>query len=400
MDHVLGQPRAVDLLQASLQSDRVHHAFIFHGPQGVGKFTTARAFAKVLLCHDRQTDLAGRVVACDACASCTLLSEKPAPASPPKPEPPKTRASKSKNADEPATPARPDPAAQAHPDFHVVTKELARFSDDRAVRERKLMTIPVDVLETRLLTPVYRVAQLGHGKVVILDEAELLNLDGQNKLLKTLEEPPAGTVIILITASEERLLPTIRSRCQRIAFVPLADEIVEDMVRRKHPDLPDPQRRWLVDFAQGSLGRAELATSFNLFKWADAVLPRIDMMSPKRFPGDLGAAISTLIGEFAEAWVGRHENASKDAANKLAASLMFSMIARHARRKLAQAAATSQGDPAQLATLLEPWLGVIDALTRVETELAANVNPGLAMDHLVSHLFRAMNHRPALSPVP
>ena len=58
MDHVIGQQRAIEMLQSALRSDRLHHAFVFHGPSGVGKFTTAVAFARLLLCHDRQADLA------------------------------------------------------------------------------------------------------------------------------------------------------------------------------------------------------------------------------------------------------------------------------------------------------------------------------------------------------
>src|SRR5690606_4650358 len=121
---------------------------------------------------------------------------------------------------------QPQALAWPHPDLHVVTKELARYSEDRSTRERKLTQIPVDVLRTELIEPVYRAAQMGHGKVFIVDEAELLNDAGQNAMLKTLEEPPAGTTIILVTSIQDRLLPTIRSRCQRVAFVPLPDSVV------------------------------------------------------------------------------------------------------------------------------------------------------------------------------
>ena len=73
MHRIIGQQRALAVLRAQLASGRVHHAQIFHGPSGVGKFTTAAAFAARLLCHDPVTDLRGDTSACGVCASCKLL---------------------------------------------------------------------------------------------------------------------------------------------------------------------------------------------------------------------------------------------------------------------------------------------------------------------------------------
>ncbi len=229
-----------------------------------------------------------------------------------------------------------DTAARAHPDFHVVTKELARFSDDRSTRERKLITIPFEVLRTSLLEPVYRSAQLGHAKVVIVDEADLIDPRGQNILLKTLEEPPANTYLILVTSSEDKLLPTIRSRCQRVAFLPLPEEIVSRWIGGHAKDWSAAQRRWLVQFAGGSLGRAAMAVQYNLAEWSTLVLPAIEQAAQGRFPAGLGTTIAKCIDEFAKRWVEEHENASKDAANRLAGSLMWTMISQHARGKLAE----------------------------------------------------------------
>ncbi len=181
VDAILGQPHAIELLQSALQTDRLHHALIFHGPKGVGKFTTARALAAILLCHEVAKKAASSflppVRACGTCRSCAALR------------------------------------AGSHPDDHVITKELARFSSDAAVRDRKLMTIPTAVLRENLIEPVNLAPRLGSHKVFVVDEAELLDSVSQNILLKTLEEPPAGTYVILVTDAEDRLLPTIRSRC-------------------------------------------------------------------------------------------------------------------------------------------------------------------------------------------
>ncbi len=364
---IISQTGALDALQSSLQSDRLHHAYIFHGPAGVGKFTTARAFAKALLCDAPQTDLQGTVSPCDACQSCRLMGTA-------------------------TTAGDTDSTAQhsaAHPDFHVVTKELARFSDDASVRNRKLTSIPVDVLRRSLLDPVYRAAQLSRRKVLIVDEAELLNPTGQNLLLKTLEEPPPGTHLILVTASEPRLLVTIRSRCQRVSFVPLADDAVADWLSQQEHALSDAQQSWLVGFASGSLGRAQLAIEYDLAKWAEAVLPLIDGMAKGQFPVDLGQDIAAMIDAFAKQWVDDHDGASKEAANQQAAGLMWSLIAQHAREKIRNTAAQCDPqDPEAGEAALGPWLGVIDALGSAQQALASHVNLGLATDQLVFLLHR------------
>lgn len=361
MQTILGQRRALDQLQAMLRSGRVHHAFVFHGPAGVGKFTTAMSLARILLCHSPQTTLAGAVEACGHCPSCRAIDR------------------------------------EAHPDLHVVVKELARFSDDRDTRERKLLTIPFDVLREHLVEPVIRKPRLGRGKVFIVDEAELIDPHGQNILLKTLEEPPGdeagGTHIILVTSSEDRLLPTIRSRCQRIAFVPLADEAVGDWLDRQDAKLTAAQRRWLIEFAAGSLGRAQIALAHGLWSWGQDVLPALEALAQGRADAatDLGAVIARHIDGFAEAWSSRDRQASKAAANRLGAAMMLAMIGQHARRELARRSARlDAADPLAADAALGPWLGAIDALRQAEENLAANVNLGLACDHLVSQLQRRL----------
>ena len=367
MKTVLGQSRAIKTLQSALQSDRLHHAYIFHGPAGVGKFTTARHFAAVLLCRDPQIDLAGQTIACGSCASCRRL-----------------------NSDEEISSS--SESHQAHPDLHVVTKELARFSDDAAVRGRKLTTIPVTVLRRSLMDPVYRSPQLGDKKVFILDEAHLLNDTGQNLLLKTLEQPPSGTYLILVTDSHDKLLPTIRSRCQHVAFVPLPEAVVREWLDQQAPDLGEAQRRWLIGFVAGSLGRARLVIDYELFDWAQTVVPALDQMVQDRFPSDLGQQMAQMIDCFAKQWVDRHDGASKEAANRHGAGLMWSLIGQSARQKMAELSmryATSHQEA--LAHRLDPWLAVIDALESTHRELWANVNIGLVTDHLVSLLFRSLS---------
>ncbi|MBX2850780.1 MAG: DNA polymerase III subunit [Phycisphaeraceae bacterium] len=363
MDRILGQPAALDALRNQLATQRVHHAQVFHGPAGVGKFTTAVAFARELLCHDPITDLHGNASACGACTSCKLFDSL----------------SGAEDSDDPTAALR-----SAHPDLHIVTKELALFSDDAQVRSRKLTSIPVGVIQEYLLGPASLAPALNHGKVFIVDEAELLNNTGQNALLKTLEEPTPGTYLVLVTSSEHRLLPTIRSRCQRVAFGPLDDAAVTRWLGEHHAELDEQTAKWVVGFAQGSLGRASLAVRFELVEWGTAVLSPIQRLAKSGRPEpQLGAAIGECVDGFAAAWVGAHKNASKEAANRRAASLMGSMISNYARRRMAIAAEQCDPEtPGHSDQVLAPWLGVIQAVSEFERQLSSNVNLKLCCEGL------------------
>jgi len=340
----------VRVLQQALNSGRVHHAWVFHGPAGVGKHTTAAAFAKVLLCHDPQTDLTGQVAACDGCESCRLFNNPDA----------------------------------AHPDLHPIYKELALYSDHRRIREQKQMTIPLDVLRNRLVGPANRCSQLGHNKAFIVDEAELIDQNGQNTLLKTLEEPPAGTYLILVTAHEERLLPTIRSRCQRVAFFELSDDVVARWVDEHHPELEAQRRPWVIAFARGSIGRAELAVEYGLDEWVRQTDPLLERLSARRGGGaELGPMLAKFADDFAAEWVKRHTNASKDAANKAAVRHVLGILGAACRRRIGELAdGLDPGDPDAAEQRLRPWLRGTALLRDAEAELVSNVSPALLLDNL------------------
>ena len=389
MDEILGQDRAVQILGDQLASGRLHHGYIFHGPSGIGKCTTALAFARILLCHNAQPDLAGRVSACGQCDACRLLEAGVITG----------EAAASAGGDE--------PAASPHPDLHVIRKELCSVSSVNTVRNRKQMNIPVDLLRELVIggttsdghyhdAPAHKSSTMRHGKVFIIDEAELLDAPGQNALLKTLEEPPPGTTLILITASEDRLLPTIRSRCQRVAFVPLGDEAIAQWLDKHAADMSETDRNWLVTFAGGSLGRARLARDYGLTDWAKTVIPALDAMASGEARGELGEQIAKMIDDFAKARVGKSQHASKEAANRLAAGLMWSLIAAHARQRMTELAAGCEpADPIAGEARLSPWLEVIEAVREAERLIATNVNLSLVCDHLAAQIDGALSAAPA-----
>lgn len=361
MEGILGQSHAIQLLESALVRQRLHHGYILHGPPGVGKFTTAQAFARMLLCLDPTGQVDGAPRACGRCRACGLAS------------------------------------TGNHPDEHVIRKELARYSDDARVRQQKLLNIPVAVLREHLLEPVALAPRIGRHKVFIVDEAELLQDIAQNLLLKTLEEPPPGTFILLVTASEDRLLPTIRSRCHRVPFVPLSDRIIAAHLDQHTELLDTEQRAWLIDFAAGSLGVAYLALRFELFTWATTVLPAIDAMTEGRFPSELGGQMKEMVEAFAKRWVDENKAASKDAANKQAVRLLWSIIGQHARTKLrARANAPDAHQPDAAEFQLEPWLATVNTLAVCQQQIDSNVNLGVVMDHAVSLMYRALANRESI----
>jgi DNA polymerase III subunit delta' len=354
LDSLLGQDRAITSLRSAIKSGRIHHAWIFHGPAGVGKFTAALAFAATILDPSTGPGLSGQI------------------------EP------------DPDSPTQRLLRAGTHPDLHIITKELAEVSREQRIRDSKQKTIARDVLEEFLVEPAARTRNSGEeamaSKVFIVDEAELMDRFGQNILLKTLEEPPPGSVIVLITSNEERLLPTIRSRCQPVAFAPLGEADMKRWLDRSKLDLSSlsPEaRRWLLSFADGSPGAATLALETGLTQWYAALAPMLAELDAGRYPIDLGTAIAKLIDEWAIAAVDRSgsDTASKDAANKSAARLMFRLLGDHFRQRLRTAAARNTSE-----AVLERDLAAIDQINEAERQFDASVQGIFVFDNLAAGL--------------
>ena len=351
MDQILGQDRAIEQLQAALGSGRVHHAWIFAGPRGVGKFTTAVEFARLLLDPQAAPDLAGRIAADPAGRSSQLID------------------------------------AGTHPDLHILRKEDALLADTATLRTRKLLNIPVDLIRERIIggrtnddriheAPAYRTPMFGHGKVFIIDEADLMDRVAQNALLKTLEEPPRRTHFILITAQPDDLLPTTLSRSQLVRFAPLDEKSMRQWFSRSGIQLRGEEADWVADFAEGSPGVASVAAAYGFHRWQTTLEPMLRELERGRFPAAMGGALAEMVEEFATAWVKANRNASKDAANKDGAGHVFSLLAAHARRRIASCVQT-RADPV-------PWAEAIDRIHDAELALDSNVNVRLVMENLVA----------------
>ena len=210
------QDNAIELLQKAFNCNRVAHAYIFAGPEGVGKFRTACEWARLLLCHDPVIEN-GFAESCGRCRSCQLFE------------------------------------AGGHPDFNHIYKELREFTEEGKGKAPPV-DLPIDVVREFLIAKVAVKPGLSHRKVFIVDEAERLNTSSQNSLLKVLEEPPLNCCIVLICNRLDKLLPTTRSRSQIIRFGPVAeDKIVENLILT---GLDKKRAKYFGRLAQGSLGMA------------------------------------------------------------------------------------------------------------------------------------------------
>ncbi len=195
---ILGHDRPVAILKRALAQGTLAHAYLFSGEAGIGKKMTALALAAALHCGDLRENSG-----CGVCPSCRAA------------------------------------ATLNHPDVHVVT------GDGGEIKIDQIRQVQADLA----LKPFQ-----GEKKVLIVDGAEDMNPASANAFLKTLEEPPGDTLIVLISSMPQGLLPTIRSRCQEIRFHPLSRRtLAQALVLRR--GLSEADAWFVAALAQGSMGR-------------------------------------------------------------------------------------------------------------------------------------------------
>lgn len=208
-DQILGQDITKLYMKKALERQQVSHAYIISGEEGMGKRTLARELAQALLCDTGGAD------PCGSCHSCIQF------------------------------------VTGNHPDMTWVTHEKA--------------SIGVDEIRAQLVEPMLIKPYHSKYKVYIVDEAELLTVQAQNALLKTIEEPPEYGVVILLTTNPDVFLQTIRSRCTMLKMMPLPDELIMDKLLQQGVD--EPQAKRCAAFARGNLGKAmKLSRSEEFFR--------------------------------------------------------------------------------------------------------------------------------------
>lgn len=223
------QDHALRSLQRAIRRERIPHAYIFQGPDGVGKEKLALGLTQLMLCGqpaelDVPVDRAAALgreplrTGCGRCEDCRSV------------------------------------LAGSHPDLHMIYRQLNREHPDAAVRNRKGLDIGVDVVRHFVIDKVGLTPTRGRAKLFIVREADRITTQAQNALLKTLEEPPGATAIVLLVTALDRLLPTTLSRCQVVRFDALPTQFVRRKLAALHPELPAEQLDWHARFADGSIG--------------------------------------------------------------------------------------------------------------------------------------------------
>ena len=204
---IIGQEDAKNLLKNAIKTGSTSHAYIFSGEQGSGKMMLAEAFAAMLQCENPNDD------SCGECHSCIQA------------------------------------ASRNNPDIIYVTREKGKAN------------LSVDVIREQINNDIVIKPYSNKYKIYIVDEAEKMNQQAQNALLKTIEEPPAYAIIILLTTNHNAFLPTILSRCVTIQMKSIDSDLITKTLQEKY-QIVDYQAEMVSTFAQGNLGRAiELATS-------------------------------------------------------------------------------------------------------------------------------------------
>ncbi len=223
---VRGHDELVKSFADVVKRERLGHAYLFVGPSGVGKKLFANEFAKSLLCERA----AGKFDACDHCPACSQV------------------------------------VAGTHPDLIF------------ASRPEDKNDFPIDNIR-EVTQKLYLKAARGGYKFAIIDDADDFNDASANCFLKTLEEPPPKSVLILLATDPERQLATIISRCQIVRFAPLPTNLVADLLREQEIDKEKAER--LACLSGGSLGLARDMADDDLWKFRDELMtqlaePRID----------------------------------------------------------------------------------------------------------------------------
>lgn len=217
---ITGHETIIEYFKNAISMDKVSHAYILNGPDDSGKMMLAEAFAETLQCEK------GGSEPCGSCHSCMQ--------------------------------------AESHnqPDIIYVTHE-------------KPNTLGVEDIRHQLNEDIILKPYSSRYRIYIVDEAEKMNVQAQNALLKTIEEPPAYGIILLLTTNADSFLPTILSRCVRLDLKAVADSKIRSLLMEKY-QVPDYQAEICLAFAQGNVGKAiRLASSDNFNEMKNSVIQLI-----------------------------------------------------------------------------------------------------------------------------
>ncbi len=349
---IVGHDDVVNRFRQSLAEGRLASSYVFLGPPGVGKRTLAVKLAKALLC---QMCAPTELEACGNCDSCRQAE------------------------------------AGTHPDLSLVSLPAGKsklpvdlFLGDRDHRNQEGLCHEIS------MRPM-----LGRRRVAVIDDADYLSIESSNCLLKTLEEPPPGAVLILLATSRSRLLPTILSRAQVVRFSELSPEHLSQLLV-EHGLASDSQHAsQLALISQGSLQRARDLGGAELWELRNSLLPQL---LPSQFNG---SRIAKEVQDFVNA-------SGKDAATRRQSLRTIFQFIADLYSKVVRASCQSAGSEApreelsgsdsiaqRLLAELGPAaqdvaLAALDRCIEAETEIDRNANLATLVECWIDDLSRAM----------
>jgi len=249
---IIGHDEVVERFRRTMARSRLASTFLFVGPPGVGKRTFALKLAQSLLCDTRPPEL---LDPCGSCASCVQVR------------------------------------AGTHPDVDIISKPADKSSipvseliGDEGKRGR-------EGLCHRIALKPFK----GGKRIAIIDDADALNEEGANALLKTLEEPPPQSLLILIGTSADQQLPTIRSRSQIVRFRPLEKSTVADLLLREQSASDANVAAQAAALSGGSLERARDLADPELWTFRDTLLNQL--AQPSIASVELGKRVNAFVDE-------------------------------------------------------------------------------------------------------
>ncbi len=325
---IRGHRRTMDVLERAVDTGRVHHAYLFAGPSGIGKRSVALAFAAALNCVERPEDEFRE--ACGTCVSCRKVWHI------------------------------------QHPDLHVVEPDGTRIKIDQ-----------IRVIQKAAMTRPYE----ARHQIVIIDEAHRMTTEAANALLKTLEEPPDTMRLIVVTDQPHNLLDTIRSRCQLVRFAPLDPAVVSDLLEAQLVDDEEIDRALFTvaaGYGEGSAGRAlEILNSGALEERAE-IVSRLRELTNRR-------PIELL--DWAESWA-KERNQLGERLETLKVMYRDVMLLETSGRKERLVNRDLADDLEALADDLnvEEVLARIDLIDDAQSMLDRNVHPQLIAEDLLLKL--------------
>jgi len=320
-----GHRQLLELIAGAALRGTLPPSLIFAGPEGVGKRMAAVALAQFLNCPNRTDD-----DSCGTCPSCTRI------------------------------------ARQVHADVLLI-------------EPGETGTIKIDQIRDAIERTAYRPFE-GRRRVVIVDDADAVNVDGQNALLKTLEEPPAASMFVLVTPRPDVLLPTVLSRCQRLRFGRVAPADVVAVLMRDH-GYSQTEAHAAASLSDGSIGLALEGGSEEFVEAREAAAGLLELVASSRDPRRRLDGAKSLSGA-ARGGSDRDELARRLRALSSILRDLGILISRADERALANADLRPRLEPLLRSFDGERALRAFAAVDRALTALDRNASPKIVADWL------------------